>query len=700
MRLLAAVRRRARAWIWVESAAWLTILACAAFWVSLACDWSVEPPPWVRGVLLAVTVAGLAWVLVERLALRLAVPLPDAALAVIVERGHPEFRDGLSTAVGLAAGPRDDVAADLLARTVAEAGELVGRVDPRRLFRQRRLRLLAAAAVAAASTIVLFVGRAPAVAGVWARRCVLLDDGPWPRRTALRAEGFVDGVRKVARGSDVDVIVHAGGAHGPPAAVDLRTLGATGRKVVRMGTRGGTTGGEQTFGHVIEGVNADLRLEVRGGDARLKNLRLAVVEPPTTETITLRATPPPYLGGPMRSPPVSRLVSLPRGSRVEIDCLASKPLDTARLAVRPVAAQPETGDTVIGGAVAGPARRTVAGIVESLDRDLLATLELVDVDGLVNREPITFTLVATPDEPPRVAARLQGISTAVTPRARLPVTGTIGDDHALAAAEVRFAWQRPAGEQPAGGSPAALQRAVPLAAVHGGEPLVELPAAGEILPLEPLGLRPGDRLEITVAARDACTLDGRPQDGVGDAWTLDVVEPAALQSLLEAREIVLRRRYEAAIEDLALGRERLMREREPDSPPRFGEAAARATGETAEIAAAFRDIRLELGNNALLTPELESRLVGQIAAPLAEIAARDLPGLASACRSAPADDAVALGRRADEVLARMRDVLARMLELESVNEVIERLRGVIRTQEEIRVETLRRQKQRAREALE
>jgi hypothetical protein len=38
--------------------------------------------------------------------------------------------------------------------------------------------------------------------------------------------------------------------------------------------------------------------------------------------------------------------------------------------------------------------------------------------------------------------------------------------------------------------------------------------------------------------------------------------------------------------------------------------------------------------------------------------------------------------------------------LESYNEVLELLRGVIRTQEEIRAETLERQKRRAREALE
>jgi hypothetical protein len=328
-----------------------------------------------------------------------------------------------------------------------------------------------------------------------------------------------------------------------------------------------------------------------------------------------------------------------------------------------------------------------------LDRDLVVTLELVDTDGLTNREPITFTLVATPDEVPRVATRLHGISSAVTPRARLPIVGTLSDDHGLAAAEVRLVWQPPA-------NAASASHAVPLDAVHGGAPLVELAADDASVPLESLGLVPGTRLTVMVAARDACTLEGMPQTGTSDTWTLDVVAPEALQAMLEAREIVLRRRYEAAIEDLAQGRERLARDGDPDAAGRFAEAVARATGETGEIAAAFREIRLEFANNALLTPELETRLVAQIADPLTAIATGALPGLAAACRAAPATAIEPLGRRADEVLARMRAVLARMMELESFNELIERLRGVIRTQEEIRTETLRRQKQRAREALE
>jgi hypothetical protein len=48
----------------------------------------------------------------------------------------------------------------------------------------------------------------------------------------------------------------------------------------------------------------------------------------------------------------------------------------------------------------------------------------------------------------------------------------------------------------------------------------------------------------------------------------------------------------------------------------------------------------------------------------------------------------------------MRAVLDKMMELESFNEVVERLRGMIRTQEQIRAETLEQQKRRSREALE
>jgi hypothetical protein len=217
---------------------------------------------------------------------------------------------------------------------------------------------------------------------------------------------------------------------------------------------------------------------------------------------------------------------------------------------------------------------------------------------------------------------------------------------------------------------------------------------------------------VSIVATDGCRLATGPNVAASDAWSLDVVTPEALLAMLEAREIILRRRFESTVADLVQSRDRLATPAanvasaadpdrdagEGDDVARLLEASTRAAGETGELAAAFRLIRDELANNALLSPELENRLVSQIADPLARIAAVDLPGVAAACRRrAPRDEIV---RATDAVLARMRAVLDRMMELESFNEVVDLLRGLIRTQEEIRAETLRRQKQRAREALE
>jgi hypothetical protein len=198
----------------------------------------------------------------------------------------------------------------------------------------------------------------------------------------------------------------------------------------------------------------------------------------------------------------------------------------------------------------------------------------------------------------------------------------------------------------------------------------------------------------------------------GETWILDVVSPESLRALVEAREVLLRRRLEGVIDELVKTRNAAAADdqrpadggeaSEDHSARRCGEAAARAAGETAEIAAEFRGIHRELFNNALVTPDIETRLLGQITGPLTAIVTEELAAAISLGR--PAGGAAG-GRQAvvaalDAAVAKLRAVLDRMLELESINEVIERLRGVIRVQEQIRDDTLERQRRRGREALE
>ena len=704
-RLLARVRREARAWVWIESLGLLAAAAAAIFWGSLALDWLIEPPAWVRAA--AGVVAGLAlfWILATRLIARLATPLTDRALALAIERRQPACGDTLSTAVTLAEAGGEQVDADLADQTRSAAAALAERVSPAAVFRRGRLLGLAAVGLLAASSVAALVAARPAVAALWARRMVLLEDEPWPRRVRLEAEGFRAGVRKVARGSDVDLLVRATAVGPVPEIVELRSRPPGGAwQTVRMGTRGSEAAAGLTFGHLLTAVGDDLELEIRGGDARLRGLVLDVVDPPALATATVQCTLPDYLGGGRRDPPASRVIPIPRGSRVELRLTATKPLAAGTLSGRfadepamagdasPTLAAQGDGRVLASFTATGQAATGLTAEIPLLDADCTLTATFTDTDGITNREPIALVLAAVPDEPPRLALRLAGISTAVTPAARLPLVGTLTDDHGLAEASVSLA----KGAEPL---------VVPLPAIRSGASLVELPAdQPAVVPLAPLGAVVGERVSVVVTARDGCTLAGGPNVGASETWTLDVVTGEALQAMLEAREVLLRRRFEAAIDDLAQARRVL------DAPEgeagtaagRLGEATARAIGETAEIATAFREIRAELANNDLLSSALETRLVAEIADPLAAAATGPLATLADACRAAAADAAMAgdLPPRTDAALSALRAVLARMLELESFTDVVDKLRGVLDAQERLRRDTLERQRKQARELLE
>ena len=188
--LLDSLRRRTRRWIWIESLALACLAGAAVFWLSLAIDWLLEPPSWWRMAVVAASAVGLFWMVATKLAGRLATPLSDAALATLVERGHPAFRDSLSTAVELADQPRADVDPALLARTVAEAAALVDQVDRPKLFRRRRLMGLFLAGLGATASIAGLALARPAIADLWVRRHIAFRDDPWPRQVALTAEGF------------------------------------------------------------------------------------------------------------------------------------------------------------------------------------------------------------------------------------------------------------------------------------------------------------------------------------------------------------------------------------------------------------------------------------------------------------------------------------------------------------------------------
>ena len=175
---------------------------------------------------------------------------------------------------------------------------------------------------------------------------------------------------------------------------------------------------------------------------------------------------------------------------------------------------------------------------------------------------------------------------------------------------------------------------------------------------------------------DRRDLGSGPNQASGDHYQLDVVSPEQLLTLLEARELGLRRRFEQVIGELEETRDMLVRirvegpeqtasrrstpptkprRRKPQTKARAARRTIRATRpsngckriwslrllrarqsllqsqksaqEVLGIAASFRDIYEELINNRVDTEDRKTRLKEHIAAPLQSIAETQLAEL-------------------------------------------------------------------------
>jgi hypothetical protein len=360
--------------------------------------------------------------------------------------------------------------------------------------------------------------------------------------------------------------------------------------------------------------------------------------------------------------------------------------------------------------------RRFSFVLEPLVADKTITFSLDDVDGISSRQPVRTVLAVRADEPPQFSASLRGISSAVTPQARLPVEGKVRDDYGID--EIWF-------EYAVDDDPPGKRR---VASPRGSVTEVEL---NHTLEAGELDLAPGEKLLVTMRAADRYDLGERPNQGASDRWVLDVVTPDQLRTMLEAREIVLRQRFETIVEDVRETRDSLQRmdfgsssgadqTQDEDSPARqltlrtlrvqrALQSSQKDAHETGAVARAFDDIREELINNRIYTEELRIRIEDHVVTPLEQIANRMFPELDRRLDELEStiDDPVAgtdnrnrSMEQVDLVLQSMLQVLERMVELEDFNEAVELLRSIIGAQEELRERTEQRKKDKLRELLE
>jgi len=741
---LDAVRGRIRAYVALQGAALVVVVLGIAFWVGLAIDRSLEPSPVVRKaglLLLAVAALYVAWRYILR---RVMVPISDASAAALLERRFPALDEHLLTAVDVASRP--DRASTFHPRLVREtrqsAVEAVANVRPEELFNRGPLWRAVGAAALVLLSIGIFALASREAFAFWLQR-IALSEEPWPRRVRLEVVGFPmdeSGRRttKLAQDDDFELLVHADTTgFEAPKEVEIRFRLADGRRgrdtMIRVGDAADASREHQLFRYQFKRVAGDMEFDVVGGDDRVRDLRLHMVERPELFAIELECIYPRYLARQPRRLPVTGGMRIPEGSQLVLHAGSTKPLTAVK--IHQLGRHNDKPPDATLDFVKNP-RNELQWEYGTLADDDVLLVSVTDIDGVSSREPYRVSLAVVRDETPQVAVRLSGIGTAITPDATMPLVGKITDDYGVD--RVWFEYQVDGGTPTT--RPLEVDDLGPTGQLSNAEPVFEklgqfdLRATSESTGARTLELKPGQRFSLALKAADRFNLSDAPRAGSSQQFVLDVVTASDLLALMERRELALRQRYEAIYEKMTDTRNLLGRV-EFESAPAVDEPAADPPSEPAiaaprrelarrrlriagslqnvvqsadevdGVAETFDDLGNQLTNNRIDNPDLKSRLREQIALPLHRIADERMPQLSAQLKlmEEHIDDraqgtpelarSVAL---ADEILVEMKQVLDRMLELETYNEVVALLRNIITDQTEINRQTKERQKERLR----
>ena len=721
------LRWMVRSYVACEGLATIVIVLGVAFWVGLAVDWLFEPPPLVRVLMWMAVVATVAWIATQLLLARVFAPLTDSNLALLVERNNPDLKESLVTTVEAADRARDVPLGNLvmLRQTSTAAADSIRDVSLRQIFRLRPLAWKSGLAMVCLASIVLFSLLASDAMGFWIERMQLTEQ-LWPRNVHLSVSGFKerDGVRveNVARDDDLELQVQASIDKGfvVPKQVEIRYQLADGRwgsdTMIEVGESLPGRDAAQLFRYTFQNVSSDLVFDVVGGDDRIRGLRLHVVERPQVERIVLDCNFPAYMHRAPRTIPVSGRVELPEGTFARCRVRSNKPLTRARVH------DPSLQADLVTQIDVDLHEFTFDLEADSEDRVLLLTIR--DIEGVENREPYRVVVSVTPDLPPDVSVALRGIGSAVTPQANIPLTGSVNDDYGLS--EVWFEYlvdKGPSKRQDLKVQPNGTRR---FSEFDSFDLALTDPQTKSRL----VALSPGQTLTLAVQAGDAYDLADQPHIGSSQHFVLDVVTDSELRALLEKRELSLRQRFEAIYEKMVgtrdlLGRLDLATDVQTDDTIAEEEAERRShrdrlrvggclqnatqlAYETVGVAEGFEEIVAELVNNRVVTEELRRRLEQGIAEPLHAIGGETLPEFElrlqelesgfdqSVDLEVPLQQAEAQAR---VVVEAMKQVLDRMLELESYNELVELLRGIVTSQKQLSDQTKQERRDKLRSIL-
>lgn len=706
------------------------------------------------------------------------------------------------------------ITAAMVQKTLTDVARTTKQLDLGSVFDSQPLRRASIVAVGLVASILGLMVVDSAAMERWVAGYISLRDGYWPRETELTVKvvvqpgdqlrGFTDGRYRHPKGGDLAIQVEVPPGKKIPDRIRLDSR--MGRGVTQIWL---TQSPDHVFHHTFVGLIEDTRLWVSGGDfSHSRPYVVEVVPPPEVKQVILNSIYPAYTGLNRRTPDgkIERTanelkgaqISLPMQTDFVMEFTANKPLRKARIEGDAGTerweidlAMEETGastaavmlksqegrpqhevslSTVLkqawsedrstfsvpfvlvpDGATKLPEllRSTASGhsfaLPIPLPPDSLLRITLEDADQIVSPVPVRFTINAIVDQPPLVDTKLKGIGTSITRKARIPIVGTITDDYGIAAARFEYRIDDAADWQPRNfvNAPTDEPREFTLQRAQ-EEPFERF----DVLPLD-LSIK--QRLTLTVAAVDACTVpsaipaaavDANPSKATaahrtqGLKFVFTIIPEEELLSMLYGRELNLRKRVEqivteckTSLKELQAQHEKLgdwatlTSEKVPADDERskaislgFNAAADRSLHgirknavENAGVESAFAEIREELVNNAADTPAMLERLENKILVPLNGINTKSFPnvdgalGLFKLSLDKNTDPTTPLETSIDEMtslIERLEEVLGEMAELARFDAVLEDLKKTIKAETDLLEETKRKRKEKAIKALD
>ncbi|TWU43192.1 hypothetical protein Q31b_22300 [Novipirellula aureliae] len=777
--LIDSLRYQIRRYVVIDAVLAIVAVILSAFWLGLVLDYGpvllggTEMPPLAR-LFLLIMVAGTVLAIAAKLLVgRLRRPLPDDSLALLMERQFPKLGGRLVTSVQLKRRDRqgDSHSTRLLDRVHREAAESISEVEMGRVLTWKPIRRKAMLVAPLALCALIFLVISPNAFGRAASRLTLLSNDPWPRRAQLEMVGvelpiitateddalpsqlipFEDKQIRLPKGSSGTLRIRAKAEDAEVPVVctvyyhsDDGTKGQSNMRRI-----GRVVDGYQSFvldGPPLSGLSESMTVSVRGLDDRLDDFRIEAVPPPVITQMEVAVRYPDYLreaGAPdsadMQTDYQSGL-RLREGSSVELRVISNVPLGDSEVVLRRESGESEQIEW--NAKDDGPPNRI---LIEDFRHATAIRIVPRDLDGISAQAPYRYFLGVITDEKPEVQLRLDGIGSAVTPIARLPLNVVALDDYGIETLQVTVTpllenqlldneSQPELAENEQKPDVDAASASVPISVDREGhgESVIDLrdSATDGRLP----ELKPGQTINVFAEATDAYDL-GEPHQTRSEIYRLQVVTPEKLLALLERQELAMRSRLEQTLDETRNLRDTLdlLRSRGFDQAPtqtdadnttvsdaqkadqlrakqverlriqQTGLQANKTSEELTGIAESLDDLLQEMVNNRVDSADRRERIGEGVRDPLRRIVAGPLDRLKEQIKGIEAslDDGEEAARQtahavqtAEEVLLQLTAVLEKMLDLESYNEILDIVRQLIEDEKALLDETKIEQKKR------